>query len=143
MQSVSFPEALDAVLNRDARYDREAYVFLRDALEFSLKKRRKSRKDEPGDIPAAELLDGFRLYALKEFGPMAHLVLGYWGVRSCDDIGNLVFNLVDASVFSKTERDTAAEFRAGFDFDEAFLAPFRPQRKKLSTSPPHVVERGS
>jgi len=145
MQNVSFSEALDAVIRRDARYDREAYVFLRDALEFTLKKRRSksSRKDEPSDVPTAELLDGFRLYALKEFGPMSRLVLESWGVRSCEDVGNLVFNLVDAGVFSKTDRDTPDEFRNGFDFDEAFLAPFRPARKRLSAEPGRVVERGT
>ena len=116
---------------------------MRDALEFTLKKRRKLRKDEPSDVAAAELLDGFRLYALKECGPMSSMVLDSWGVRSCEDIGNLVFNLVEAGVFSKTDRDTIAEFRAGFDFDEAFLAPFRPQRKRLSAEGGRVVERGS
>jgi len=143
MQSVSFTEALDAIIARDARYDREAYVFLRDALESTLKKRRKTQKDVPNDVPASELLDGFRLYALKECGPMARLVLDYWGVRSCEDIGHLVFNLVQANVFSKTDRDTIEEFRAGFDFDEAFVAPFQPQRKNLSASPSGAVERGS
>jgi uncharacterized repeat protein (TIGR04138 family) len=143
MQNVSFTEALDAVTRRDSRYDREAYTFLRDALEFALKKRRKTRKDEPTDVPAAELLEGFRLYALKECGPMASLVLGSWGVHSCEDVGNLVFNLVEANVFSKTDRDTMGEFRNGFDFDEAFLAPFRPQKKKLSGGGSRIVERGS
>jgi uncharacterized repeat protein (TIGR04138 family) len=142
MQSVSFSEALDTVIARDSRYDREAYVFLRDALEFTLKKRRKARKDE-NDVPAAELLDGFRLYALKECGPMARLVLDYWGVRSCEDVGNLVFNLVEANVFSKTDRDTAEEFRHGFDFEEAFSAPFRPERKILSKPASRAVESDS
>lgn len=143
MQNVSFSEALDGIVARDPRYDREAYTFLRDALEFTLKKRRKTRKDEPTDVPAAELLDGFRLYALKECGPMARLVLEYWGVRSSEDIGNLVFNLVEANVFSKTDRDTLEEFRAGLDFDEAFTAPFRPKRNNLSASSSRAVERGS
>jgi len=143
MQSVSFTEALDAITARDTRYDREAYVFLRDALEYTLKKRRKTQKDAPTDVPASELLDGFRLYALKECGPMARLVLDYWGVRSSEDIGHLVFNLVQANVFSKTDRDTIEEFRAGFDFDEAFVVPFQPQRKKLSASGSRTVERGS
>jgi len=143
MQSVSFTEALDAITTRDNRYDREAYVFLRDALEYTLKKRRKTQKDAPTDVPASELLDGFRLYALKECGPMTRLVLDYWGVRSSEDIGHLVFNLVQANVFSKTDRDTIEEFRAGFDFDEAFVAPFQPQRKKLSASGSRAVERGS
>ncbi len=143
MQNVSFTEALDALVARDPRYDREAYTFLRDSLEFTLKRRRKSRKEEPGDVPAAELLDGFRLHALKEYGPMARLVLDYWGVRSCEDVGHLVFNLVQAGIFSKTDRDTLDEFRSGYDFDEAFVAPFRPAKKTLSTPPPSAVQPGS
>lgn len=140
MQSVSFTEALDAVITRDPRYDREAYVFLRDALEYTLKKRRKAHKDEPLDVPAPELLDGFRAYALKEYGPMARMVLEYWGVRSCEDIGNLVFNLVEANVFSKTDADTIDSFRDGFDFTEAFLSPFRPAQKNSSAPASSIVE---
>lgn len=140
MQNVSFTEAIDTIIARDPRYDREAYAFLRDALEFTVKKRRKTRKDEPGDVGATELLDGCRLYALKEYGPMARLVLGYWGVRSCEDLGHLVFNLVQANIFSKTDRDTMAEFSAGFDFDEAFSAPFRPAKKSLSAPASSAVQ---
>ena len=144
MQNSSFADALDGIARRDTRFDREAYVFLRDALEFTVKKRRaKGRKEETQDVPVSELLDGLRLYALKEYGPMSMLVLESWGVRSCEDIGQLVFNLVEAGVFSKTDRDTTEEFHNGFDFDEAFLVPFRPQRKNLSTEPGRVVERGS
>ncbi|MGH8047809.1 MAG: Minf_1886 family protein, partial [Chthoniobacterales bacterium] len=143
MQNVSFTEALDAVITHDPRYGRDAYVFLRDALDFTLKKRRKARREDSPDAPAAELLDGFRLLALKEYGPMSSLVLDSWGVRSCEDVGNLVFNLVEAGVFSKTDSDTPEEFRNGYDFDEAFLAPFRPQQKRLSAKPGRVVERGS
>lgn len=143
MQNVSFTEALDGIVARDPRYDREAYVFLRDALEFTVKRRRKAHRDDSADVPAAELLDGFRLYALKECGPMVRLVLEYWGVRSSEDIGNLVFNLVEANVFSKTDRDTREEFRSGLDFDEAFAAPFRPRRNNLSAGRSRAVERGS
>lgn len=143
MQNVSFSEAVQAIVDRDPRYDRDAYAFLRDALEFSIKKHRKAHKEEPVDIPAADLLEGLRLFALKEFGPMAPTVLGHWGVRSCEDIGNLVFNLVDARVFSKTEKDTAEAFQSGFDFDEAFLAPYRPEKKSLSNLQPPCVSRGS
>lgn len=143
MQTIGFNDALDGILGRDPRYDREAYTFLRDALDFTIKKRRKSRREECTDVPAADLLDGFRLYALKECGPMARTVLSYWGVNGCEDIGNLVFNLVEASVFSKTDRDTIEEFRRGFDFDEAFLEPFRPAAKRLSESPRRAVESGS
>lgn len=132
MQTNSFSESLDAIARQDPRYDREAYVFLRDALEDTIKRRRKPRKDVATDVAAPELLDGFRLYALKEYGPMASTVLDYWGIRSTSDVGNLVFNLVDAQVFSKTERDTPQAFANAYDFDTAFQAPFRPSGKNLS-----------
>ncbi len=141
MQPNSFTESIDAIRATDDRYAREAYLFLRDALEDTTKRRRKSRKEETSDVAAPDLLDGFRVYALKEYGPMARTVLDYWGVRSTSDIGNLVFNLVDANVFSKTDRDTAEAFAEGFDFDAAFDAPFRPTRKNLSkTSDPAVKD---
>jgi uncharacterized repeat protein (TIGR04138 family) len=143
MQNVSFTEALERVLAKDTRYTRDAYIFLRDALDFTLKKRRKSQREEATDVPADELLDGFRLYTLKECGPMSSLVLESWGVRSSEDIGNMVFNLVDTGVFSKTDLDTPEMFRNGFDFDQAFQEPFRPAQKRLSAGPGRAVERDS
>jgi uncharacterized repeat protein (TIGR04138 family) len=140
MQPNNFNESIDAIRASDDRYDREAYLFLRDALEDTTKRRRKSRKEEPTDVAAPELLDGFRHYALKEYGPMARTVLDYWGVRSTADVGNLVFNLVDAHVFSKTDRDTAEAFADVFDFDTAFDGAFRPARKNLSKNPAPTVK---
>jgi uncharacterized repeat protein (TIGR04138 family) len=147
MQPIGFNEAIEAIVKDDLRYDREAYAFLRDTLEVTAKRRRKSRKEArdtpPQHISASELLEGFRLHALKEFGPMALMVLDHWGVRCCEDVGNMVFNLVRAQVFGKTDDDTIEAFRAGFDFDEAFSAPFRPTQKSLSASRPGAVELNS
>jgi uncharacterized repeat protein (TIGR04138 family) len=82
------------------------------------------------------LLEGFRLHALDEFGPMALMVLGYWGVHTTADVGNLVFNLVDASVFGKTDEDTVESFADVFDFHEAFVDPFRPAEPSSGGSTP-------
>lgn len=111
---------------QDATYAPESYYFLRDALEAALKTRKKQRRDPSPHVSAAELLEAFRLHALREFGPMARTVLDYWGVTCCEDVGRMVFNLVDAGVFGKTEQDTLDAFRQGFDFDDAFAAPFLP-----------------
>jgi uncharacterized repeat protein (TIGR04138 family) len=127
MSNLGFQEAVDLICAKDPRYAKESYAFLRDALESTLKRRKKSRKDVGGHVSAAELLDGFRLHALQEFGPMALTVLDYWGVRSCEDVGNMVFGLIDAGVFGKTEEDSLDGFRAGYDFDDAFSRPFRPE----------------
>jgi uncharacterized repeat protein (TIGR04138 family) len=143
MQTVSFQEAVKGIVDRDPRYSPEAYEFIRDGLEFTIKKARKVKKAESNDIPTAELLDGLRLYALKEFGPMAMMVLDYWGIRECEDFGQIVFLLVEAGVFSKTDNDTLDEFRRGYSFEEAFLGPFRPTNKNLSKSAPAVVQAGA
>lgn len=144
MQSQGFHEALEKILSNDNRYDREAYTFLRDALEFTIKRRKKQRKDTSsstgGHVSASELLEGFRLHALQEFGPMTPTVLDYWGVRSCEDIGTMVFHLVSLGVFGKTEDDSIEGFRAGYDFEEAFARPFRPEKPILSESTVDVVQ---
>lgn len=140
MQTVSFQEAVAQIVKSNPTYQPEAYEFIRDALEFTIKKNRKSRPSETSDIPTAELLNGVRLYALKEFGPMAVTVLDFWGVRTSEDIGQLVFGLVDAGVFSKTDNDTLEEFRKGYDFDEAFLEPFRPAKKWSNIVTPSRVQ---
>ena len=140
MQTIGFQEALEKILRQDDRYHAEAYTFLRDALEATLKRRKKARKESaPAHVSASELLDGFRHHALQEFGPMAITVLRYWGLTGPEDVGNIVFNLVQSGVFGKTDEDTIESFREGYDFDEAFVQPFRPVPENLSESGTDVV----
>jgi uncharacterized repeat protein (TIGR04138 family) len=139
MQTVGFHEALDKIFKDDSRYHAEAYVFLREALEATLKRRKKARKETSSHVGAAELLEGFRIHSLQEFGPMAIAVLEYWGVRSSEDIGNMVFNLVRVGIFGKTDEDTLESFREGYDFADAFVLPFRPEPAKLSATGLGVV----
>ena len=135
MQKPAFHETLDQVLARDPRYSKEAYGFLREALEFTQKRRRKSRA-ESTHVSANELLEGFREYSLQQFGPMGLTVLEYWGVRSTGDVGRMVFNLIEAGVFGRADDDRIEDFENGFSFEEAFLAPFRPLEKKTPRRAP-------
>jgi uncharacterized repeat protein (TIGR04138 family) len=90
MQNTGFQEAVETVCQEDRRYHPEAYAFLRDSLEATIKRRKKSKKEPGPHVGAAELLDGFRLHALAEFGPMALMVLNYWGVKATADVGQMV-----------------------------------------------------
>lgn len=126
MQKIGFTEALDTILSTDSRYDREAYVFLREALDFTNKQRGKRRDQTPDHVTGQELLDGIRQYALKEFGPMVVTVLAYWGVRRCEDFGEMVYNLIKVGIFGKTDTDSINDFKGAYTFAEAFDAPFRP-----------------
>jgi uncharacterized repeat protein (TIGR04138 family) len=136
MPTNGFQETIESLSEKDTRYNAEAYVFLRDSLEGTIKRRKKARKETGPHVGAEELLEGFRIHALEEFGPMALMVLGYWGVHTTADVGNLVFNLVDAGVFGKTEEDTVESFADVFDFNEVFVDPFRPEEPSGGGSTP-------
>lgn len=142
MQQTGFQEAVEKICREDKRYQAEAYAFLRDSLEATMKRRKKNRKESGAHVGAEELLEGFRLHALDEFGPMSLMVLNYWGLRTSEDIGNMVFNLVNAGVFGKTDEDTIESFREVFDFEEVFLAPFRPEGESLNAAAVPAVFTG-
>jgi uncharacterized repeat protein (TIGR04138 family) len=127
MHKIGFSEALDSVVAGDPRYDREAYVFLRDALDYTMKQRKKQSKEELWrHVNGRELLEGVRQFAIKEFGPMVPTVFEYWRLKSCEDIGEMVFNLIHAGVFRKSDGDSKNDFKNGYSFKEAFVDPFVP-----------------
>jgi uncharacterized repeat protein (TIGR04138 family) len=138
MQKIGFAEALDSIVGRDPRYPREGYVFLRDALDFTTKQQKKLKGVSVRHVTGPELLDGVRRYALKEFGPMVMTVFDNWGIRSCEDIGHMVFNLIGAGVFGKTEEDSIEDFKNVYDFDDAFVKPFAPEKPASAQPLPRV-----
>ena len=129
MQKIGFAEALDSIVATDPRYQREAYIFLRDALDFTTKQQKKAKGTTVRHVSGPELLDGVRNYALKEFGPMVPTVFESWGIRSTEDIGHMVFNLINAGIFGKTDEDSIEDFKNIYDFQEAFVKPFAPEKK--------------
>ena len=135
MQKIGFAEALDSIVANDPRYQRDGYIFLRDALDFTTKQQKKIKGVSVRHVTGPELLDGVRRYALKEFGPMVMTVFDNWGVRSSEDIGHMVFNLIGAGVFGKTEQDSIEDFKNVYDFEEAFVKPFVPAKSQTAKGP--------
>jgi uncharacterized repeat protein (TIGR04138 family) len=133
MHEVSFEEALELIQAKDARYTREAYLFVREALDHTQKQISRSNKDRMRHVSGQELLEGIREFALAQFGPMAMLVLNEWGVQRCSDFGEIVFNMVEIGLLAKTDRDSREDFAAGYDFFEAFRRPFMPTQKAVPT----------
>jgi uncharacterized repeat protein (TIGR04138 family) len=135
MQKIGFAEALDSIVASDPRYQRDAYVFLRDSLDFTTKQQKKVKGATVRHVTGPELLGGVRQYALKEFGPLVMTVFDNWGIRSCEDIGNMVFNLISAGIFGKTEEDSIEDFKDVYDFKEAFVKPFAPAKPRDAKLP--------
>ena len=108
-------DILEHLQRRHPRFHGKAYLFLLSALQEVMKE-----LDEPRHISGHELVEGVRRLALRRFGPMARTVLEYWGIHSTEDLGEIVFALVDCGLLIKDERDGLDDFRGLFDFEEAF-----------------------
>jgi uncharacterized repeat protein (TIGR04138 family) len=117
----AFDKAVATMVSRDARYPADAYHFVREALALTQQLQRRE-----GHVSAAELLEGIRQHALKLYGPMTHLLLSEWGIHSCADFGNLVFNLIAVGQLRGQPEDRIEDFSPGFDFRKAFREPFLP-----------------
>jgi len=116
----NYEAALDAVVESDGRYDRNAYFFVQKALHFYREKH--GGEGESGHIKGQNLLIGVRELALDEFGPMARSVLNSWGLGAGEDVGEIVYNLIEAGLMSKTEEDSRADFAGVMKFDEGLDA---------------------
>lgn len=128
MQRRGFEEAVELVVEKDPTYDRGAYVFLRESLDFTVKNSSSRSGSDDRHVSGGELLRGFRDFALQEFGPMASTVLSAWGIEQTSDVGAMVFNLVEVGAFGRTDNDSLADFENVYNFEEAFDAPFLPSR---------------
>ncbi len=141
MQKIGFAEALDQIVAEDRRFDKEAYLFLRDALDFTIKSRKKQKSDLSRHVTGPELLEGVRQFAIQEFGPMVPTVFDTWGVKECTDVGHMVFNLINAGIFGKTETDSIEDFKNCYDFHEAFVKPYLPEKPVLAVVPASLPTR--
>src|SRR3974390_1030400 len=95
MHEVSFEEALELILAKDPRYTRDAYLFVREALDPTQQAVAKLTLEDVRHVTGQELLAGIRDFALAAFGPMAMMVLNEWGIHSSRDFGEIVFNMVE------------------------------------------------
>jgi uncharacterized repeat protein (TIGR04138 family) len=132
MQDVEFNEVVELICKEDRRYDRKAYQFIRLGLDHTVKEIRKKdseKSQRSRHVTGPELLEGLRAYALDQYGPLTKTVLNSWGIKRCQDFGELVFNLIEYDVFSKTESDRREDFADIYTFDDAFVKPFLPRKK--------------
>jgi uncharacterized repeat protein (TIGR04138 family) len=123
--SIHQPKLFELV-RRDPRYAYEAYEFIFAALEYTLHMLDKQDGESgPRHVSGAELMDGVRELALHEFGLMARTVFRQWGINATGDFGNIVFNLIEAELMSKTPEDSLVDFQDRYDLDEALVRDFR------------------
>jgi len=134
MHEVTFEEALELIQAQNPRYHDDAYAFVREALDHTQQTIGKGLRGR--HVSGQELLTGIRDLALQQFGPMAMTVFEEWGIRTCEDFGEIVFTMVEIGLLAKTDKDTRADFQGGYDFFEAFRAPYLPTNKRTPSQTP-------
>lgn len=123
----SLEERLKQVVARDGRYHINAYRFVYEALDYTVKQLEKKRH-----ISGRELLEGLKNLAIEQFGGLAVMVFDVWGVRKTADFGAIVFNLVEADLMSRSEDDCREDFEGVYEFREVFRIDAKPRSTKSS-----------
>ncbi len=126
MNPESFDRRIEQICEADPRYEPEAYYFVREALDHTVKNLGVEASEARRHVTGQQLALGFRDYALAEFGPLTHLVLSEWGLGTTADIGELVYNLIGVGVMRKRPEDSKDDFKDVYEFGTAFQAPFEP-----------------
>ena len=141
MQDPDFAEIVGLICKEDSRFDRKAYDFIRLGLDHTVKelKSKESKASRSRHVSGPELLEGLRVYALDQFGPLTKTVLDSWGIRKCSDFGDIVFNLIEYNVFSKTDNDRREDFSDLYSFEDAFVKPFLPTKTNRGPSSAEAV----
>ncbi len=150
-----FNSSFADLLKRDRRYKAEAYTFVFEVLDYAQKVLHlgKMEKNEPlpqevlaahdewqtreerGDmvpghhITGQDLCGAAREYALLQYGRLAKMVLDSMGIRKTDDIGEIVYNLIDIGLMRKTTQDRREDFDNVFDFEAAFGEEYHIQQR--------------
>lgn len=135
MQTVA--EKFRNLLQECPLYDEEAYRFIYETLGYILKRAVRKEEKTPHHVTIKELAEGFRLYAIEQFGCLAKIVLNELGVRTTKDIGQIVFNLIEHDLLRKQPQDKREDFNNLYDFNKVFnLKPkfkYNPNTNELET----------
>jgi len=104
-------------------YPVEAFHFVREGLGFTSQRIHAGMQDQPEadrHISGQQLCIGLRDFAIQQYGLLAPTVLQHWNVHRTDDFGRIVFSMIEEGMMSKTSDDNMDDFRAVYDFEEAF-----------------------
>jgi len=111
------------------RYHHDAYQFLFEALRHAQRKLQRIPSDEVEEdethITGFELVQGIRDLAVRHFGLLTNCVFRHWGVRTTEDFGRMVFELIERGEMRKTDQDQLSDFVDVYDFDEEFDRNYR------------------
>ncbi|MBK8230390.1 MAG: hypothetical protein IT349_03990 [Candidatus Eisenbacteria bacterium] len=110
---------IEEIAVAQGRYPAAAYLWVLSLLEFA-----RRRQGIEGHLSGTQVLEAHRTLAYEQFGPMAYEVFRHWGLLAGEDVGRVVFDLVEGGVLLKTEDDSIEDFRGAYNFEQAFVSDY-------------------
>jgi uncharacterized repeat protein (TIGR04138 family) len=108
-------DVMGRIRARGGRYNERAYLFLLGTIEFL-----QSRLEVRRHVTAAELAWACRDFALQQYGLLAPVVLAHWGITRTEDLGRIVYTLVEVGLLVTQPGDHESDFNAVYQFTDAF-----------------------
>jgi uncharacterized repeat protein (TIGR04138 family) len=112
-------DILSRIRARGGQYHERAYLFVLGTIEF-LQNRLEVRRHVTGP----ELAWACRDFARQQFGLLAPVVLAHWGIARTEDIGRIVFTLVEIGLLVTQAGDSESDFEGVYEFAEVFGASY-------------------
>ena len=110
-------EQITEISIENPRYSREAYLFVLEGLEWSMRKLGQRRH-----LTGEELTELLTAFARKQFGEMAWFVLQEWGIFKTRDFGEIVYCLIEEELMGKEPDDRIDDFNEVLDLREVLTA---------------------
>jgi uncharacterized repeat protein (TIGR04138 family) len=108
-------DVLARIRARGGQFHERAYLFVLATIEFV-----QSRLEVRRHVTGVELTWACRDFAQQQFGLLAQEVLSHWGIRRTEDIGRIVFTLVDIGLLVTQPGDQESDFEGVYQFAEVF-----------------------
>ena len=116
MAKLQFSEHITDYLKKShPQFHEDAYLFLLSAFEGFIEGIEGDRQ-----LEGRELAQGVCQLALERYGPMAKTVLEHWGINRTEDLGDIVYALIDCGILVRESGDCREDFCDVFDFEEVF-----------------------
>jgi uncharacterized repeat protein (TIGR04138 family) len=110
---------LRRLVRERGRWPLDAYLFVYQAIDAAQR-----QVGEKRHVTPRELLEGFRCLAVDTFGPLSLMVLRSWRLTESRDVGQMVFDMVERGLMTKTDEDRLEDFAGAWALEETF-APDR------------------
>jgi len=108
-------DVMSRIRARGGRYHERAYLFVLAAIEYL-----QSRLEVRRHVGGPELAWACRDFARDQFGLLAPVVWGHWGIERTEDIGRIVYTLVEVGLLVTQPGDAEADFEGVYQFADVF-----------------------